>query len=86
NIYGELCKSVHSSNIDYLSLSVPFEKLSDFNEEQFLTENERLREVCAVVNQCAFWWWDSKLAVAGHSNEDMVRDAVPRAIKRAKVT
>lgn len=84
-IYGELCKSVHSSSANYLSLSVPFEQLSDFEEEQFLAENERLREVCAIVNQCAFWWWDSKLAVAGHSNEDMVRDAVPRSVKRAKM-
>jgi hypothetical protein len=85
-IYGELCKSVHSSSTDYLSLSVPFEQLSDFNEEQFLAENERLRDVCSIVNQCAFWWWDSKLPTAGHSNEDMVRDAVPRAVKRAKTS
>lgn len=85
-IYGELCKSVHSSSTDYLSLSVPFEKLSEFNKKQFLAENERLRDVCSIVNQIAFWLWDSKLGAAGHANEDLVRDAVPRAVKRAKTT
>lgn len=83
-IYADLCKSVHSADISYLSLSVPFERLSLFDEAQFLAENDRLRDVCSIINQCAFWLWDDKLSLAGHANEDMVRDAVPRAVKKAK--
>ena len=83
-IYSDLCKSVHSADVNYLSLSVPFQRLSEFDETQFLAENDRLREVCSIINQCAFWLWSDKLSLAGHSNEDMVRDAIPRAVKRAK--
>ncbi|MHA6768176.1 hypothetical protein [Sphingobium ummariense] len=83
-IYADLCRSVHSSDANYLSLSVPFERLSKFDETQFIAENDRLRDVCSVINQCAFWMWHDKLSSAGHANEDMVLDAVPRTVKRAK--
>lgn len=82
--YGELCKSVHSAKVDYLSLAVPFEKLSIFDIGQFKENNEKIRDVLSSINQLLFWLWTDRLASAGHENEDYVRDSVPRSLKRSK--
>jgi hypothetical protein len=83
-LYGELCKSVHSSNTDYLSLTVPFEKLSEFEDQAFSKNSAFLRDVSSALNQCAFWIWEGHLSLVGHANSDLVRDAIPRSLKRAK--
>lgn len=84
NEYGELCKSVHSAKIDYLSLTIPFEKLSIFQRTPYLSNVDKLRCVSSLLNQGVFWLWGQHLAIAGHGNEDIVRDSLPRGIKRAK--
>ena len=83
-VYGDLCKSVHSSHVDYLSLAVPFSELSTFDAKKFIEINENIREVSSCLNQCSFWIWDAHLPLVGHPNSDLVRDAVPRNVKRAK--
>jgi hypothetical protein len=82
--YGDLCKSVHSASVEYLSLSVPFEKLSVYDAIPFFENNDRLRDVSSAMNQCAFWMWSPLLVQCGHKNVDLVLDALPRSIKRAK--
>jgi hypothetical protein len=82
--YGELCKSVHSSILDYLSLEVPFERLSAFDGSSFKHNNEMMRDISSIFNQCAFWLWYEALHECGHKNQDMVLDALPNSIKRAK--
>jgi hypothetical protein len=81
--YGELCKTVHSAKVDYMSLTVPFERLSRFDTSRYQRNLDHLRNVCALANQAMFWLWHRKLGVAGHLNDDLVRDAVPRSLKRA---
>ncbi|RYF22611.1 MAG: hypothetical protein EOO77_03735 [Oxalobacteraceae bacterium] len=83
-LYGELCKSVHSAKVDYLAQTVPFDKLSQFDQVQFFGNIEKTREVCALVNQLSFWCWNERLAFVGHENADFVSDSVPRKLKRLK--
>lgn len=83
-LYGELCKSVHSAEVDYLAQTVPFEKLSQLDQTQFLNNIEKIRETCALVNQLSFWRWNERLASLGHENADFVSDSLPRNLKRLK--
>jgi len=83
-LYGELCKSVHSAKVDYLAQSVPFDKLSKHEWPQFYSNIEKLRELCALINQLSFWCWSDRLSLVGHENADFVSDSVPRRLKRLK--
>lgn len=82
--YGELCKSVHSAKLNYLSQTIPFDNLSLLDEAEFISNNEMLRKSCSSLNQMLFLTWDTKLKLAGHANEDLVRDALPKGVKRIK--
>jgi len=82
-IYGDLCKTVHSAKIDYMSLTVPFERLSIFQTTRYTSNMIILRNVSSAANQAVFGLWYAELKKAGHVNEDLVRDAVPRTLKRA---
>lgn len=84
SLYGDLCKSVHSAKIDYLAKTVPFDKLSKFDKSQFITNIEKIREACSLVNQLSYWCWSDRLAFVGHVNSDFVSDSVPRKLKRLK--
>jgi hypothetical protein len=83
NQYKELCKTVHSAKVDYMSLSIPFEVLNKFDKAKYTTNVDLLRKVCATSNQTMFWLLHGELRRAGHINEDFVRDAIPRTLKRA---
>jgi hypothetical protein len=80
--YGDLCASVHSAKTDYLSLTVPFEVLSSYNLIDFTKGNEQITRICASYNKLAFCIWESELKIAGHQNEDLVRDSLPKTLKR----
>lgn len=82
--YSELCMSVHSSKLDYLSVAVPFASLSEFQEDQFSVNNNLIRSVSSSVNQIFFLIWSQSLYLAGHVNEDLVRDALPKLVKKSR--
>lgn len=82
--YAELCKSVHSAKVDYLAKTVPFEKLSLYEQTQFFSNIEKLREVCALINQLSFWQWSEYLANIDYQNSDFIKDSLPRKLKRMK--
>lgn len=81
--YGDLCKTVHSTKIDYMSLSIPFERLNDFHSSRFNSNLVVIRSAITAANQVIFCLWHEELKKAGRSNDDFVRDAIPRSLKRA---
>lgn len=84
--YSDLCKAVHSSKIDYMSLTVPFERLSAFFGSRYNLNMVTLRSVCTSANQLAFLLWNDQLNKVGHENEDYVRDSIPKNVKRAAIS
>lgn len=80
--YVELCKTVHSTKIDYMSLSVPFEHICVFQNGRYTATVRCICSVSSAANQAMFFLWHSHLGRIGHRNEDLVRDAIPRALKR----
>jgi hypothetical protein len=82
-LYSELCKTVHASKINYMSLAVPFETLSEFHAGRFKSNFTLMKSVYARENQLLFLIKHRALRLVGHKNEDFVRDALPPTIKRA---
>lgn len=81
--YADLCKTAHSAKTDYMSLTVPFNNIIKFQNAKFNSNLGQIRDVSATVNQNLFWIWHLELRLVGHTNSDLVRDAVPRTLKRA---
>jgi hypothetical protein len=82
SVYADLCKTVHSAKVDYMSLSVPFEQLFVFNSTRYAANLAAIQSVASVANRTMFLILHDALKTAGHHNEDFVRDSVPRALKR----
>ena len=83
--YDELCKTVHSAKIDYMALTVPFETIPTFNTHRFGANLSMIKSVCSLSNQSIFWLWHNQLSKVGPANSDLVRDSIPKNIKRAAI-
>ena len=83
--YADLCKTAHSAKTDYMSLTVPFNNILTFQNTKFNGNLGQIRDVSATVNQILFWIWHLELRLVGHANSDLVRDAIPKNLKRAAV-
>jgi hypothetical protein len=81
-LYADLCKTVHSAKIDYMSLAVPFEQLVSFSASRYRANLNSINSVATAANRIMFLVWHTRLKATGHLNEDFVRDATPRSLKR----
>jgi len=81
-IYTDLCKSAHSVQIDYLSLTIPLDKITDKDEDIFANITSVFSDTCRLINQLAFLTRSELIGLAGHKNEDIIRDSVPKKLKK----
>ena len=81
-IYSELCKSAHSVKIDYLSLTIPLNQITDFDQKAYTDISKVFLSVCRLINQITFLIHHDIISLAGHRNSDALNDSIPNALKR----
>lgn len=81
SIYVELCKTVHSTDEEYMNLNVPFASMLVYDRDKFKYNNKNAVECCKKMVQ--FLFVESADAVQGlhHSLRDTLFEAVPKAVK-----
>ena len=81
-IYGELCKTVHSVAINYMSLEIPFQSISKYDTQRSNSNLKNLRDTLRLINSCFYRSFYREIDTLSPRNQDAVLDALPRAIKK----
>lgn len=81
-IYAELCLTVHSAKVEYMTLKVPFAHLTKFDAILFGSNLHIFLRLATALNRTLFLYWGSKLEKIGHKNADLIRDTLPSSLKR----
>lgn len=82
SLYGELCNTVHSSAIDYMSLRVPFERIVEQDTAQYDDNARLLDSLFHLVGEALFLTFHDLLNLMEFKNADYIRDSVSAEIKR----
>lgn len=82
-IYGELCKTVHSSSADYMNLKVPFNTMLTFDETKFIENRNIVRDTCNVVGEILFLEFNGLVQSAHHSQKDILSESVSKTVRSA---
>ena len=82
--YAELCKTVHSAAVDYMSLRVPFEEIISYDASLFVRNVHRLQSSIQPMNALLYSMFHEQVDKLGPRQADFLRDATPKDIKREK--
>lgn len=85
SIYTDLCNTVHSTSIDYMSLRVPFEKLFDYEKAAFLENANIFDSTMRLLGEAFFLEFHDHLNLIDFKNADYIRDSVEKQIKKAVI-
>lgn len=79
--YGELCKTVHSADVEYMSLRVPFERVFEFDEISFGEARQLISDTFRIAIELIFLVAHEKLVLVHHRIADEIRDALSPSTK-----
>ena len=85
-LYGELCKTVHSTSVGYMSLRVPFETMLKFDKGEFDGNCRLIDKTLKAVGEGYFLEFHGLLNRLDFKSADYVRDSVEAEVKRSVVT
>jgi len=82
--YGDLCRTVHSAEDKYLSLSIPFEEILKFDDEKFEMSVQSLTKSSSLINQFIFTIFERHMRQCeDHRSRDLILDSIPNDLKCA---
>lgn len=81
-IYQELCKTVHSSSVDYMNLEVPFNTMLQFDQDKFLGNIDIIRECSRVFGELLFVEFSQLVRTSHHTHRDLLSDSVSRIVRK----
>ena len=79
--YNMLCKTSHSTSIDFMSLRIPFETVVMFDESESSKDIKLLEKCTSLINEIFYICFSSLLDNIDHKNSDLVRDSVQKNVK-----
>jgi hypothetical protein len=82
-VYDELCKTSHSTHVDYMSLAVPFSALFSHKDEPFKANIELIGRTFEQILFLAYAELVDRLNTIDQGNADELRGLAPRALKVA---
>jgi hypothetical protein len=80
-IYGRLCLTVHSAEVRYMSLKVPFEKILETSVDSAKENYFELDNTLKRINEALFIALGHHLHLIDFKNADLLRDAVEAVVK-----
>ncbi len=83
SIYSELCNTVHSVSIDYMSLRIPFDKVSEQNSTHYAENIGIIDRLFKSAGEALFFNFSSLLHTLHFRNADYIRDSVSAEVKRS---
>gem|GEM_PF-4419112 len=81
SVYVELCKTVHSTDTEYMNLSVPFSSMLDYDRKKFEYNSSQATECCQKIVQFLFVEVADEIQKLHHSLRDTIYDSVPKSVK-----
>lgn len=81
SLYGDLCKTVHSSSVDYMSLRVPFETIMQFDKNEFARNASLIDSTLKSIGEGYFIQFHQLLHKIDFKNADYIRDSIEADIK-----
>lgn len=83
DLYTKLCAYTHASERSYLSLRVPFNDLSNFDQREFDNIIADYRLICQKFNRVCYYIYHPQLRNIPHKLSDYILDATPKGLKRS---
>lgn len=82
-IYGELCNTVHSTSVDYMSLKVPFQTLLTQDSEEFRLNMTIFDKLLKEMGEALYLTFHAILASIEFKNADYISDSLTADAKKA---
>lgn len=79
--YKNLCLTVHSAAIEYMSLVVPFSEIIDINIDEANGNFVLIKNVYSKINEVMYVSYGSVLPRAYYKHADAILDALPSSLK-----
>lgn len=74
--YGELCKFVHTSSVEYMSLRVPFQCIFKYSQKEYVITRGFLADTFRLSHEALFLVAHTRIAAVHHRIGDEIRDAL----------
>ena len=81
--YALLCRTSHTTKVDYMSMEVPFSRLNVHSSPKADENLRRIDLVCTQILNLTFCHFHRDLHQIGVGNADLARSFVPRSLRRA---